>query len=203
MTAARWSTPNYALMTRLPGSPASTVTDGLPAGDVGEIWRQIGSVARAFHAVTFDQFGYLGPQGVLEPVDGNRAHMTRLLDSHLRTFRDEGGDPALADSVERRLTEDAGLLDTCDQAVLCHDDLHEDNVLVEQRKGQWIVTGAVDMENASAADPMLDLFDFSRPDYRIPPLREAPIDPRRACQPSQDSSLARAIENAIRIFHGH
>ena len=163
---------NYAVMTRLPGRPASTVTDGLPAGDVGNVWRQIGSVARAFHAVTFDQFGYLGPQGVLEPVDGNRTHMTRILDDHLRTFRDEGGDPALAASVERRLTEDAALLDTCDQAVLCHDDLHEDNVLVEQRNGQWIVTGVVDMENASAADPMLDL---AKADYyaREEPVRRA------------------------------
>ena len=85
--------------------------------------------------MTFDQFGYLGPQGVLEPVGSNRAHMKRIFDSHLRTFPDQGGDPALADSVECRLLEDAWLLDTCDQPVLCHDDLHEDNVLVEQRDG--------------------------------------------------------------------
>ena len=163
---------NYALMTRLPGGPASRVTDGLRVEDVANIWRQIGEIARAFHAVTFDQFGYLGPQGVLEPVGGNRAHITRILDSHLRTFRDQGGDPALADSVERRLLEDAWLLDTCDQPVLCHDDLHEDNVLVERRDGHWIVTGVVDMENASAADPMLDL---AKADYyaREEPVRRA------------------------------
>jgi aminoglycoside phosphotransferase (APT) family kinase protein len=163
---------NYAVMTRLPGRPASRVIDGLPARDMGDIWRQIGSFARAFHAVTFDQFGYLGAQGVLEPVDSNRTHMTRILDSHLLTFRIEGGDPAVADSVERRLREDAGLLDSCEQAVLCHDDLHEDNVLVGQRNGQWIVTGVVDMENASAADPMLDL---AKADYyaREEPVRRA------------------------------
>lgn len=163
---------NYALMTRLPGSPASTVTGGLGGGDVEEIWRQMGAVARAFHTVTFGEFGYLGPQGVLEPVDNNRMHMSRILDSHLRTLRDKGGDPAVADAVERRLAEDAPLLDTCDQSVLCHDDLHEDNVLVEQRSGRWLVTGVVDMENASAADPMLDL---AKADYyaREEPVRRA------------------------------
>ena len=163
---------NYALMTMLPGSPASTVTDGLPAEDVRDIWRQIGAVARAFHTVTFEEFGYLGPHGVVEPVGGNRTHMTRILDSHLRMFRDKGGEPAVADAVERRLTEDAPLLDTCDQSVLCHDDLHEGNILVEQRNGHWIVTGVVDMENASAADPMLDL---AKADYyaREEPVRRA------------------------------
>ena len=163
---------NYTLMTRLRGSPASAVTDGLPEGEVRHIWRQIGAIARAVHTVTFDAFGYLGPQGVLEPVDGNRMHMTRILDGHLRTFRDQGGDPRLAETVERRLTEDAWLLDTCDHAVLCHDDLHEDNVLVEQRNGRWTVTGVIDMENASAADPMLDL---AKADYyaREEPLRRA------------------------------
>ncbi len=163
---------SYALMTRLPGRAASTVTGGLGAGDVGDIWRQIGVIARAIHAVMFDQFGYLGPQGVLEPVDRNRVHMTRILDSHLRTFRGKGGDPAVADSVERRLAEDAPLLDTCRQPVLCHDDLHEDNVLVDRRDGRWVVTGVVDVENASAADPMLDL---AKADYyaREEPVRRA------------------------------
>ena len=55
-------------MTRLPGRPASTVPDGLGARDVEDIWGQIGAVARAFHTVTFEEFAYLGPQGVLEPV---------------------------------------------------------------------------------------------------------------------------------------
>ena len=98
--------------------------------------------------------------------------MTRILDSHLRTFRDKGGDPALADTVERRLRADAELLESCERAVLCHGDLHEDNVLVEERDGQWIVTGVVDVENASAADPMLDL---AKADYyaREEPVRRA------------------------------
>jgi aminoglycoside phosphotransferase (APT) family kinase protein len=164
----------YTLMTHLPGRAASTVTSGLGADDVGDIWRQIGTVARAFHTVTFDQFGYLGPHGLMEPVGGNRAHMTRILGSHLRTFRDQGGDPAVADSVERRLAEDGPLLDACAQPVLCHDDLHEDNVLVEPRAGRWMVSGVVDVENASAADPMLDL---AKADYyaREEPVRRAAL----------------------------
>ena len=165
---------HYALMTRLPGRAASTVTGDLGAGDVSDIWRQTGAVARAFHAVTFDQFGYLGPDGVINPVGGNRTHMTRILDNHLATFRDQGGDRGLADLVARRLAEDAHLLDSCVKPVLCHDDLHEDNVLVEHVAGRWRVSGIVDVENASAADPMLDL---AKADYyaKEEPVRRAAL----------------------------
>ena len=76
--------------------------------------------------------------------------------------------------VPNNATVPAALLDSCAQPVLCHDDLHEDNVLVEQRAGRWIVSGVVDVENASAADPMLDL---AKADYyaREEPVRRAAL----------------------------
>lgn len=142
----------YALLTRLPGAPAVMV-----AIDVAGVWRQIGAAARAIHQLTFDRFGYIGPEGVIDPVATNRAHMVRILENHVRAFRNEGGEAAVVAAVERRFAADEPLLDRCGQAVLCHDDLHEENVLVEERAGGWTVTGIVDVENASAADPMLDL----------------------------------------------
>ena len=39
--------------------------------------------------------------------------------------------------------------------VLCHNDFHDGNVLVEPATGR--VTGFIDVENAIAADPLMDL----------------------------------------------
>jgi len=41
--------------------------------------------------------------------------------------------------------------------VLCHNDLHEHNFLVEHAGTELLVTGVIDVENAVAADPLLDL----------------------------------------------
>lgn len=49
------------------------------------------------------------------------------------------------------------MLAECLGPVLCHNDLHEGNVLVVQNGDGWNVQGFVDVENAIAADPLLDL----------------------------------------------
>ena len=42
--------------------------------------------------------------------------------------------------------------------MLCHNDFHEGNILIEQDEGRgWQVAGFIDVENAIAADPMIDL----------------------------------------------
>lgn len=41
--------------------------------------------------------------------------------------------------------------------MLCHNDFHEGNVLVTEGSDGWTVTGFIDVENAIATDPLLDL----------------------------------------------
>ena len=41
--------------------------------------------------------------------------------------------------------------------MLCHDDLHDGNVLVERVGAELVVTGVLDVENAVAGDPLLDV----------------------------------------------
>ena len=43
------------------------------------------------------------------------------------------------------------------QPTLCHNDLHEGNLLVDNVSGRWALTGIIDVENAIAADPLHDL----------------------------------------------
>ena len=160
---------NYVLMTKLDGTVAARVTPAAGREEVRAIFAQIGAAARACHTVVFDRFGYIGPDGVVNPCPTNREYVSGQLERHLRTLRDAGGHAGLAAEVERRLAEDEAVLDRCDRAVLCHDDLHEQNVLLDRRDGAWLLTGVVDVENAVAADPLLDL---AKADYYA---REDPV----------------------------
>jgi aminoglycoside phosphotransferase (APT) family kinase protein len=83
--------------------------------------------------------------------------MTRQFTKKLREFGDLGGDPALRDRIEAHVAHRTGLFARCAAPVLCHNDLHEGNVLVAATDGSWEVTGFVDVENAVAADPLFDL----------------------------------------------
>lgn len=56
--------------------------------------------------------------------------------------------------MQERVTAGTHLFAACGCAVLCHNDLHEGNVLVD---GVGAVTGFIDVENMIAADPLIDL----------------------------------------------
>lgn len=161
--------PKYVLMTKLGGTSASTITSTATSDEVRDLFRQIGATARACHAITFEHFGYIGPEGLVDVHLSNHAYMSHQLERHLRTLRDQSGDPSLVALVERRVAGNEALFANCHQPVLCHDDLHEQNVLVERRYGRWVLTGLVDVENAVAADPLLDL---AKADYYA---REDPV----------------------------
>lgn len=88
--------------------------------------------------------------------------MAAWLERDLRRFAEAGGPASLVARVERRSAAIAPLLDACREPVLCHNDLHEANVLVERAPSGWRVTGVLDAGGAIAADP---LFDVARTDY--------------------------------------
>ncbi|WP_129788155.1 phosphotransferase [Promicromonospora panici] len=59
--------------------------------------------------------------------------------------------------MKSRLAEQAGLVRNCLGAVLCHNVFHEGNVLVAKQPDGWALTGIIDVENAVAADSLIDL----------------------------------------------
>ncbi|MDQ4069490.1 MAG: aminoglycoside phosphotransferase family protein [Actinomycetota bacterium] len=162
----------YVLMTRLDGTVGSRVTPTAAQAEIEAIFRQVGEAARGCHTVVFDRFGYIGPTGLVDPCPDNRTYMSRQFERHLRGFRDAGGDRSVAAAIERRIADDEPLVANCHEAVLCHDDLHEQNVLLGWGPEGWVLTGVIDVENAVAADPLLDL---AKTDYyaREDPVRRA------------------------------
>jgi len=139
----------FVVMTRLDGAPLSTVVP--PAME--PVFEQLGRLLAEVHRVGYDRWGYL-VTGVFDPRPTNTAYMEREFAEKLRWFDERGGDPALSRAVARHVAERAGVFAGCAAPVLCHNDFHEGNVLVDER---GTVTGCVDVENAVAADALLDL----------------------------------------------
>jgi aminoglycoside phosphotransferase (APT) family kinase protein len=144
------------IMTKLDGVPLSAVGNDLSAAEMHSIYRQLGASLARVHRIALDGFGYLTTH-ILEPEPTNSAYMHRQFDKKLAEFAALGGDPALHAAVESRLIERAGLFQNCAGAALCHNDFHEGNVLVTKQAGGWTLTGVIDVENAIAADPLVDL----------------------------------------------
>jgi Ser/Thr protein kinase RdoA (MazF antagonist) len=130
------------VMTRLPGRPAR-FTDADPVA----VSRELGGLLRELHTITFDSFGYIETR-VTNPVSSNLEYMRRRIQRKVRS-----GPTALREPIARHVADREGAFAGCETAVLCHNDAHDANVLVEDGR----ITGLVDWENVVAADPILDL----------------------------------------------
>jgi hygromycin-B 7''-O-kinase len=153
--------------TTLTTLPGVTVADaGLGQDAERDVYRQIGGLLADLHRIPQPEFGYLTTE-LVDPEPHNTAYMTRQFRRKLAEFAERGGDREVHRLATERVAERSGLFGMCTGAVLCHNDLHEGNVLVTPAGDGWRVTGFVDVENAIAADPLLDLaktvqYDLSR-----------------------------------------
>ncbi|NEA33117.1 aminoglycoside phosphotransferase family protein [Streptomyces sp. SID13031] len=144
------------------GEPAFTVLtkiDGVPLSeaeppDWKAVYVQLGQLLAKIHRIPQPAYGYLTDE-VLEPLPTNDAYMRRQFAKKLREFGELDGDPQLAEDISRYVDQHAELLSHNTAPVLCHNDFHEGNVLVDPET--WQVHGFIDVENAIAADPLMDL----------------------------------------------
>jgi aminoglycoside phosphotransferase (APT) family kinase protein len=153
------------VMTRVAGEPLSSLE--LPDAAMRDVYRQIGALLAAVHAIAQPAFGYLTTE-LLDPVPHNTAYMTERFATKLTEFAEFGGDPVVHRLASAWVAERSGLLGLCAAPALCHNDVHEGNVLVDG--GQ--VTGFIDVENSIAADPLMDLakavqYDLSRSPVKV------------------------------------
>lgn len=186
----------YTIMTCRPGRPLSEVSTRLDSATLHSLYRSIGQLARAVHSIGQDAFGYLVTR-IVEPHPDNAAYMTAQFDKRLVEFVAAGDPDQLSIGIKRRLDRDAYSLAECPHASLCHNDLYEGNVLVDDASGCWELTGLIDVENAIAADPLLDLAKIDCYSIRGNYSKAAGL----AAGYDLDLDAARARFDLYRIYH--
>ncbi len=138
-------------------------------------------------------YGYLTTE-LADPWPDNAGYLRAQFGRHLATFAAHGGPAGLHDAIRSLVADSGRLLEACDGAVLCHNDLHEGNVLVDHA---GVVTGFVDLENMIAADPLLDLAKTLQYDAdRSPDKRAALLAGYGPLPPDADARL-----DLYRLFH--
>jgi len=148
----------FVVMTRLDGEPLRQIEASLAGGELADVYAQAGRALRRFHDLRMEAFGYLVAEGVKDAHASNESYMRFQFGKKLREFRDRGGDARRAERMERYVAAKASLLSACTWPVFCHDDVHAGNLIVLRAPdGAWRLTGVVDVENAVAGDPLLDL----------------------------------------------
>ncbi|MFJ4670057.1 phosphotransferase family protein [Kitasatospora purpeofusca] len=143
------------ILSLLEGRPLSEASKDLDAAQIPSFYRQMGAALATIHQIGQDAYGYVTDR-ILDPRPDNGTYMRHQFAKKLAEFKTLGGDDRIHDAVARRIERDGALFDNCRAAVLCHNDLHEGNVLVAPGDAAR-VTGIIDVENAIAADPLLDL----------------------------------------------
>ncbi|CCE01107.1 aminoglycoside phosphotransferase family protein [Bradyrhizobium sp. STM 3809] len=145
----------FALMTWLPGE---TVRALMATLDVAPIYRQMGELLRRLHRIPMSAYGYIGATGVMAPEPTNDAYMRGAFAAAFREFRAQGADADLARRLEIEAESRYGLLACSRGPVLCHDDVHQGNVLVTRDPADGLrLSGLVDFGNARAGDALFDL----------------------------------------------
>lgn len=144
---------NFAVMTRLKGANVLSLESALDRAQVLALYEQIGRALLEIHRIAMESFGYIGAEGVVTPFASNRAYMLSQFERKLGGFEQFAGKPALAAGLRGYVERSVGLLDGCAQPSLCHYDFHTGNVLAVGDR----LTGIVDLENAIAGDPLMDL----------------------------------------------
>jgi hygromycin-B 7''-O-kinase len=137
----------FTVLTKLDGLPLSETSPP----DWRPIYRQLGALLAKIHSIRQPAYGYLTDQ-ILDPLPTNALYMRRQFATKLDEFH---GDPVLKQQIAQYVEQHAAFFEHNVHPVLCHNDFHEGNVLVDPQT--WQVRGFVDVENAIAADPLMDL----------------------------------------------
>lgn len=144
------------IMSVVDGVPLLDVLPRLSAEELMSVYRQIGVMQREIHKVTFDRFSLLLDIAA-SGHDDNVGLMRERCGAAIAELRKHGGSESLAVGLESYFRAHEVLFARCNQAVLCHNDFHEANILVDLAQGEVKITGLIDFENALAADPLFDL----------------------------------------------
>jgi aminoglycoside phosphotransferase (APT) family kinase protein len=139
----------YIVTTYIPGVPWSALRLRLDAERQAAIQEQIAAAVAALHGITFPAFGDLPPAEAAMPI-----HYIDALQARARTrIKGKANAQLFADVLAERQSLFSGVTIPC----LCHDDLHQHNILFTPEGNGWRLAAILDFDSAWAGHHESDL----------------------------------------------
>lgn len=140
----------YLITTYLAGEEWAAVRTALTATELESAYGQIGNAVAQLHNITFPAFGELLSDGTVQPV---ASLVTALATRARQTIHD----PRLSELFLNVLAQRAELFADVATPCLCHDDLHQYNILFRREQGRWKLATILDFDKAWAGHAESDL----------------------------------------------
>ena len=137
----------YIVTTYIPAAPLSTLRQGLDPEQQERAREQIASALAALHGITFPNFGEIPPSGT--PT----SYVDALLARSRARIKGEANARLFADVLNDRRDLFTGVTQPC----LCHDDLHQHNILFAPDGAGWRLAAILDFDSAWAGHHESDL----------------------------------------------
>jgi fructosamine-3-kinase len=140
----------YFIKTHITGEEWVTARERMNAEELADAYRQLGNAVAQLHTIHFAAFGELSVAG--EAIKGT-SYLPALAE-RARNFIKSARLRALFLSV---LDQHERLFVDIHTPSLCHEDLHQHNILFQQRQGKWHLATILDFDKAWAGHHETDL----------------------------------------------
>lgn len=135
----------YTLLTMAPGEPLNLNFGGLPRARLLAVYRGVGELQAALHVAP-----------ITTALENAEVIADRVSEA-LGIFLTHGGSHRLAGRLENYFAANAERFRECREPVLCHGDLHPENIFVSGDATSLKFRGAIDLEESFIGDPVMDL----------------------------------------------
>lgn len=140
----------YFIKSYIPGQEWAVVRPQLSSEELFDAFRQIGRAVALLHSIRFPSFGELAADG---GVDSGRSYLAALAEHARQAIRSARLSGLFSLVLERH----RALFLDLHEASLCHEDLHQHNILFEHRLGRWHLITILDFDEACAGHHETDL----------------------------------------------
>ncbi|MBI3914021.1 MAG: phosphotransferase [Chloroflexi bacterium] len=140
----------YFIKEHIPGEEWARVRDCMNAHELSEAYQQIGNAVAQLHTIHFPTFGQVAADGSVQSSDtcaAAVAERARLVIKDVRRCN------LFLETLNQRADLFANICD----ASLCHEDLHQHNLLFQQQQGRWCLATILDFDKAWAGHYESDL----------------------------------------------
>jgi len=140
----------YFIKAHIPGQEWVVARQQMNVEELSDAYRQIGSAVAQLHTIGFPMFGELAVDGTVQRDEPYFTALTERARHSIKSAR-------LRDLFFSVLDKQRHLFLDVRHASLCHEDLHQHNILFQYRQEQWRLATILDFDKAWAGHHETDL----------------------------------------------